>query len=1003
MVAAATATASALAASVSALAMQDRQDLSSQYNHQMQSQHAMAHQTYNTMGYNQRSPMTGMGPMGMNNYGSMGSVNPMMSPINSMNSMSGMASGNPMNHMMMGGGGNAGVGNMGNAGMSSGISPMSAMSQMGNVGMMNSAMPGTGVPINKMTMQQQSQQAYARRMAPYPNPAMHATQKRMQQQQPQPQPQQQVPYGAGAPTVGMSHGAYGGMPAGQQYPNGYVARPNAFQAQAQAQAQQQQQQQQVQQQQQHQLQQQQQQYQASLQQQQYQASLQQQQMNPAAMSATGYSASTTSAMMRGAAGVRQQQQQQQQQQAQTMAPAYGGVPSQASQYYASQSSATGAGLNPMQSHHHGPGAVHHPQQQQQQQPPQPQVNPMAAAAAAAQQYHTSHQQQQQQQQQPGNPGVYGQGAPTYGAQYGQQDGSPMRSAGGVQGGGNMNYQHSPIPGNPTPPLTPASNIPPYVSPNSDGKHGFNDMKPMMSKEEELRLTFPVRDGIILPPFRLEHNLAVSNHVFQLKNTVHSTLMLRPDLELQLKCFHHEDRQMNTNWPLSVQISVNAMPLHIDRGENKSSHKPLYLKDICQNGRNTIQITVSACCCSHLFVLQLVHRPSVQSVLQGLLRKRLLTAEHGVTKIKRNFSNTHPSNGMPTEKDALEHTSIKVSLKCPITLKRITLPARGQDCKHIQCFDLESYLQLNCERGNWRCPVCTKPAQLEGLEVDQYMWGILNNTNSPDVEEVTIDSSANWKPKKSEQDEQECKRLNTKAMSPGSMNMPTMNSWMDANQAMSPYMPPDMNSIVSGSMMGGSPSSQQAYGSRNPGTPSSTSVSQANNPASMSAGLGGDMSMGGNPGQNDFSNTNALSHLNDHTNSLDHLNAIDKSLGDQMPHTPHTPHTPGGGGGGGNSGPPSVAPSVSQDTSGNNLNSSTGSGVPGVADTSDIIGSDLNFDPTAVIDGDAGQEALNLLPDTVVDPMELLSYLDPPDLNTPPSSGASSGNPPSNDDILALFE
>jgi len=112
----------------------------------------------------------------------------------------------------------------------------------------------------------------------------------------------------------------------------------------------------------------------------------------------------------------------------------------------------------------------------------------------------------------------------------------------------------------------------------------------------------VRDGIILPPFRLEHNLAVSNHVFQLKPTVHQTLMWRSDLELQLKCFHHEDRQMNTNWPMSVQVSVNATPLVIDRGENKTSHKPLYLKDVCQAGRNTIQITVATCCCvSSIFV------------------------------------------------------------------------------------------------------------------------------------------------------------------------------------------------------------------------------------------------------------------------------------------------------------------------------------------------------------------------------------------------------------------
>lgn len=49
---------------------------------------------------------------------------------------------------------------------------------------------------------------------------------------------------------------------------------------------------------------------------------------------------------------------------------------------------------------------------------------------------------------------------------------------------------------------------------------------MFFSDDELRLTFPVRDGIILPPFRLEHNLAVSNHVFQLKPTVHSTLIWR---------------------------------------------------------------------------------------------------------------------------------------------------------------------------------------------------------------------------------------------------------------------------------------------------------------------------------------------------------------------------------------------------------------------------------------------------------------------------------------------
>ncbi|POI34747.1 hypothetical protein CIB84_001501 [Bambusicola thoracicus] len=96
-----------------------------------------------------------------------------------------------------------------------------------------------------------------------------------------------------------------------------------------------------------------------------------------------------------------------------------------------------------------------------------------------------------------------------------------------------NYPHSPVPGNPTPPMTPGSNIPPYLSPNQDVKPPFPpDIKPNINAlpppptnhNDELRLTFPVRDGVVLEPFRLEHNLAVSNHVFHLRPTVHQTLM-----------------------------------------------------------------------------------------------------------------------------------------------------------------------------------------------------------------------------------------------------------------------------------------------------------------------------------------------------------------------------------------------------------------------------------------------------------------------------------------------
>ncbi|XP_019478141.1 zinc finger MIZ domain-containing protein 2 [Meleagris gallopavo] len=99
------------------------------------------------------------------------------------------------------------------------------------------------------------------------------------------------------------------------------------------------------------------------------------------------------------------------------------------------------------------------------------------------------------------------------------------------------YPSSPLPGNPTPPMTPGSSMAPYMSPGQDVKAPFlPDVKPSMAAlhpspsgppaGEELRLTFPVRDGVVLEPFRLQHNLAVSNHVFQLRDSVYKTLMMR---------------------------------------------------------------------------------------------------------------------------------------------------------------------------------------------------------------------------------------------------------------------------------------------------------------------------------------------------------------------------------------------------------------------------------------------------------------------------------------------
>ncbi|XP_062237202.1 zinc finger MIZ domain-containing protein 2-like isoform X2 [Platichthys flesus] len=570
------------------------------------------------------------------------------------------------------------------------------------------------------------------------------------------------------------------------------------------------------------------------------------------------------------------------------------------------------------------------------------------------------------------------------------------------GRGLPGYPSSPVPGNPTPPITPSSSMaPPYMSPgSSDIKPSpssfLPDIKPNMAglapppptgnPSDDLRLTFPVRDGVVLEPFRLEHNLAVSNHVFQLRDSVYKTLIMRPDLELQFKCYHHEDRQMNTNWPASVQVrpfsyilieelcglfvsicvltfvcppqvSVNATPLTIERGDNKTSHKPLYLKQVCQPGRNTIQITVTACCCSHLFVLQLVHRPSVRSVLQGLMKKRLLPAEHCVTKIKRNFSSgSIPGTPGLNGEDGVEQTAIRVSLKCPITFRRIQLPARGHDCRHIQCFDLESYLQLNCERGTWRCPVCNKTALLEGLEVDQYMLGILIYVQNSEYEEITIDPLCSWKPVpvkpdihvKEESDGPVLKRCRT--LSPSHMVLPSV---MEMIASLGPAPSSNATSApmpYSSMPAGGSNNSSHTpdYPGPAPSYPGqSGTFSDFSGPGTP--GVGGDFSSPGPP---------PLSYQSELSSAL------------------LTPDKP----------PPH--PLAGQQSQGLHGNSQMGGNQ---------MMQRSNQNPRLQGDGSFGlgaevpEPSLDLLPE-LTNPDELLSYLGPPDL---PNNN--------NDDLLSLFE
>eukprot|EP00071_Canis_lupus_P038661 XP_022272218.1 zinc finger MIZ domain-containing protein 2 [Canis lupus familiaris] len=297
-----------------------------------------------------------------------------------------------------------------------------------------------------------------------------------------------------------------------------------------------------------------------------------------------------------------------------------------------------------------------------------------------------------------------------------------------------------------------------------------------------------------------------------------------------------------------------------------------------------------------------------------------------------------------------------------------------------CFDLESYLQLNCERGTWRCPVCNKTALLEGLEVDQYMLGILIYIQNSDYEEITIDPTCSWKPVpvkpdvhvKEEPDGPVLKRCRT--VSPAHVLMPSVMEMIAAlGPGAAPFAPLQPPSAPA---PGDYPS--QASSFLGPGTfPDSFPPATPSTPALPEFTAGPPPS----------------SYQSDLPSSLLTPEKSTPCLPGQMAPAGHLDpaHNPGAQG--------LHAPSLGGPPGAqlHHANPPPASRQPLGPVSSGPLG-ELGFSAAAGVmgppmsgAGEAPEPALDLLPE-LTNPEELLSYLGPPDLPTN-----------NNDDLLSLFE
>lgn len=197
-----------------------------------------------------------------------------------------------------------------------------------------------------------------------------------------------------------------------------------------------------------------------------------------------------------------------------------------------------------------------------------------------------------------------------------------------------------------------------------------------------------------------------------------------------------------SWPLSLSFRSNGLEVFMVEPPEEGHKRRDVPQDVSsglRNGRNVISVHVSDDRPCDFCLGILLTTPRGLPELQAQVR----TAEVKAAKA-RVKSLLAKKRTVGEEVACLAPDTVK--LVCPVTMERLKMPVRGEECQHLRCFGLEAYLMINQQmrafNNRWVCPVCTLVLRPPDLVVDSYVMQIMAGCPE-DVEEVVLAPDGSW--------------------------------------------------------------------------------------------------------------------------------------------------------------------------------------------------------------------------------------------------------------------
>lgn len=226
---------------------------------------------------------------------------------------------------------------------------------------------------------------------------------------------------------------------------------------------------------------------------------------------------------------------------------------------------------------------------------------------------------------------------------------------------------------------------------------------------------------------------------------------------------------DTRWPEHIFMELNGAALGIRRKAHYSKDIPVEASSAIVPGENLLSIFIAPGGSAPsnqepCIAVELVETLSHSDILQ-------MVRTHGKEPADKTREIIRSRLAGSSEDDELAMVDdLSIDLADPFTMSIFNTPVRGESCTHLECFDLETWLNtrlgkkccycnnapgcINCAKepsfvDKWKCPLCGSDARPYNLRIDEYLVEVrsqLESENKLRSKSILVSPDGTWRPK-----------------------------------------------------------------------------------------------------------------------------------------------------------------------------------------------------------------------------------------------------------------